>query len=67
MLVTFEHRPRLTATLERIRGDRFLTTYNQPMFGTDVSTFECKENGNMILPLKIPDLIEHGIYVFERE
>jgi hypothetical protein len=37
------------------------------MFGTDLSTFGRKENGNMILPLKIPDLIEHGIYVFERK
>jgi hypothetical protein len=65
LLVTFEHHPSLTATLERISGDRFLVTYNQPLFGTDVSEFQCKENGNKKLPLKIADMIEHGIYIFD--
>ena len=47
-LDTYEHHPGLNATLEPMGGNRFLCTYNNPLYGVKVEPFQIegrKEKG----------------------
>ena len=64
LVMTFEHHPNLNAKLEPLGGNRFVGTYNDPVFGRRVMTF-VSENGRVkSVTLRVADFVEFTTYEF---
>jgi len=66
LVLTFEHHPQLEAELQYIGNNRFLATYNQPLYGVQIFPFEVEGDRVQGFTLKVSDFIEKGTYWFER-
>ena len=65
--MSFEHHPNLTGILECLGGNRFLCTYNDPIFGIKVIPFTTDGNQVKSLKLTVADFIEDTEYVFVKQ
>ncbi|MCB0548315.1 MAG: serine hydrolase [Phaeodactylibacter sp.] len=65
--VTFEHHPGLSATLEPMGGNRFLCTYNNPLYGVKVWPFAIEEGKVAACTLRVNDFIEFLPYEFIKQ
>ncbi len=67
LLLTFEHHPKLSATVGYLRGNLFLCVFNNPLFGKSVMPFKI-ENGKVVgMTLKVADFIEKTTYDFSKK
>ncbi|MCB0566919.1 MAG: serine hydrolase [Phaeodactylibacter sp.] len=62
--VSFEHHPGLNATLEPMGGNRFLCTYNNPLYGVKVWPFQIEGRQVKGCTLWVNDFIEFLPYDF---
>ncbi|MCO6489447.1 MAG: serine hydrolase [Phaeodactylibacter sp.] len=67
LLVSFEHHPGLNATLEPMGGNRFLCTYNNPLYGVKVWPFRIEAGKVKACTLRVNDFIEFLPYDFVRK
>ena len=65
LTLTFQHHPNLKADLQHIGHNRFLATFNQPLYGVQVFPFEVADGKVKAFTLKVSDFIEKGDYRFE--
>lgn len=65
--IKFEHHPNLTGTLECLGANRFLCTYNEPIFGIKVLPFKIDNNQVKSLKLRVADFIEFTDYEFVKQ
>ena len=65
--VSFEHHPGLSATLEPLGGNRFLCTYNNPLYGVKVWPFAIEEGKVKTCTLRVNDFIEFLPYTFVKQ
>jgi len=66
LMISFEHHPTLTASLEYIGNDRFLCTYSKPAYGIKVLPFSVLNSRGYELTLKVADFVEYNDYKFVR-
>lgn len=64
LLLTFEHHPDLTATLEGLGGNRFLCTYSNILYGIKVFPFKVEEGNAKSFTLSVSDFLEFTTYEF---
>lgn len=62
----FEHHPKLSAELDWLGNNRFLCTFNDPIFGTKVIPFYVKDGKVSGYTLKLADFIEYTPYEFTK-
>jgi hypothetical protein len=67
LLLTFEHHPDLTAKLEYIGNNRFLTTYSSPLWGIKVFPFVIEDGKVKSFTLSVADFLEFTTYEFLKE
>lgn len=67
LTVAFEHHPALNATLEPMGGNRFLCTYNNPLYGVKVWPFTIEEEKVKSCTLRVNDFIEFLPYEFIKQ
>lgn len=65
--VSFEHHPGLSATLEPMGGNRFLCTYNNPLYGVKVWPFAIEGGKVKSCTLRVNDFIEFLPYEFAKQ
>jgi CubicO group peptidase (beta-lactamase class C family) len=65
--MTFEHHPDLTGILECLGGNRFLCTYNDPVFGVKVLAFKIENNQIKSLQLRVADSVDYTVYEFAKQ
>jgi CubicO group peptidase (beta-lactamase class C family) len=65
--MSFEHHPNLIGILESLGGNRFLCTYNDPIFGIKVIPFATEGNKVKSLKLTVAEFIEDTEYVFVKQ
>lgn len=65
--MTFEHHPDLTGKLEYLAGNRFLCTYNDPVFGVKVLPFKIENDQVKSLQLRVADFVEYTDYEFDKQ
>ena len=64
LTITFEHHPKLQGKLEPLGGDRFVCTYNDPVFGRKVIPFTIENGKVKSLTLRVADFVEFTPYEF---
>ncbi len=64
LVMTFEHHPNLQGTLEPLGGDRFVCTYNDPIFGRKVIPFTTENGKVKSMTLRVADFVEFTTYEF---
>jgi len=67
LILTLEHHPDLTGKLEHIKGDRFLCTYSQPLWGVRVFPFVIKDGEVKSFTLSVADFLEFTTYEFIKD
>jgi hypothetical protein len=67
LLLSFEHHPDLTAKLEYIGNNRFLTTYSSPLWGIKVFPFVIEDGKVKSFTLSVADFLEFTTYEFLKE
>ena len=65
--MTFEHHPNLTGILECLGGNRFLCTYNDPIYGIKVLPFKIENNQVKSLHLRVADFVDFTEYEFVKQ
>ena len=65
--MTFEHHPNLTGTLECLGGNRFLCTYNDPVYGIKVLPFKIENNQVKSMHLRVADFVDFTDYEFVKQ
>jgi hypothetical protein len=65
--MTFEHHSKLVGILESLGGNRFLCTYNDPIYGIKVIPFATAGNQVKSLKLTVAEFIEDTEYVFVKQ
>lgn len=66
LVLTFEHHSELEGKLEYIGNDKFLCTYNNPLFGIKVFPFTLKEGKVDSFILSVADFLEYTTYKFKK-
>ena len=64
LVMTFQHHPKLQGKMEPLGGNRFLCTYNDPVFGKKVLSFSLADNKVKSLTLRVADFVEFTTYEF---
>ena len=64
LTMTFQHHPKLQGKLEPLGGNRFVCTYNDPVFGRKVLAFTIADNKVKSLTLRVADFVEFTSYDF---
>lgn len=64
--VTFEHHPGLTAVLLPMKDNAFLCTYTPSRFGTFRLPANLNDRGKVILPFRVAERLDRGVYEFEK-
>ena len=64
LTMTFQHHPKLQGKLEPLGGNRFLCTYNDPVFGRKVLAFTIADNKVKSMTLRVADFVEFTSYEF---
>jgi hypothetical protein len=64
LTMTFQHHPTLQGKLEPLGGNRFVCTYNDPVFGRRVITFTLADNKVKSVTLRVADFVEFTTYEF---
>jgi CubicO group peptidase (beta-lactamase class C family) len=69
LTMKFQHHPKLEGTLEHLSGNRFLCTFNDPLFGMSVASFRLSDDKKMTaaVSVKFPDFVEYDPYEFQRK
>jgi len=67
LVMTFEHHPNLTATLEYMNDGRFLCTYDDPTFGIRVIPFKIVNSQVLSLQLRVAQFVEYTEYEFVKQ
>lgn len=67
LMMSFEHHPNLTGKLECMGGNRFLCSYNNPVFGTKVLPFTLENNQVKSMTLRVADFVEFTEYEFVKQ
>lgn len=67
LTITFEHHPNLQGKLEPLGGDRFVCTYNDPVFGRKVIPFKIENGKVKNVTLRVADFIEFTTYEFYKK
>ncbi len=65
--MTFEHHPGLEAVLESLGGNRFLSTFSDPIYGIRVIPFTIEDNRVKSLTLSVDDFVEFTTYEFTKQ
>jgi CubicO group peptidase (beta-lactamase class C family) len=65
--LSFEHHKDLSAKLEYMGSNRFLCTYNNPLFGIKVFPFVIKDNEVKSFTLSVADFLEYTTYEFVKK
>lgn len=65
--ITFEHHPNLYGVLECLGGNRFLCTYNDPIFGMKILPFKVENNQVKSLKLYVADFVDFTEYEFVKQ
>ena len=66
LLMKFEHHDSLEAKMEFLEEGKFLTTFNQDIYGTVIIPFEMENDQVIRLSLSVDDNVEPHHYVFEK-
>jgi CubicO group peptidase (beta-lactamase class C family) len=61
-----EHHPDLTGELRSLGGNRFLCTYNDPVFGSEMFTFKVESGQVKSFILTVDDFVDTTPYVFRK-
>jgi hypothetical protein len=67
LMMTFEHHPNLQGKLEPLGGDRFVCTYNDPVFGRKVIPFVIENGKVKSVTLRVADFVEFTTYEFYKK
>jgi CubicO group peptidase (beta-lactamase class C family) len=67
LLVTFQHHPKLQLRLDPLGGDRFVGTYNDPIFGRKVISFSTQNGQAKSMTLRVADFVEFTTYEFIKQ
>jgi CubicO group peptidase (beta-lactamase class C family) len=67
LLLTLEHHPKLNARLEFIGNNRFLCTYNSPLWGVKVFPFVIEDGKVKSFTLSVSDFLEFTTYEFVKD
>jgi hypothetical protein len=64
LIMRFEHHPNRYSKLEALGGNRFLSTWNDPMFGVKVLPFTVENGKVKSLTVRVADFVEFTPYEF---
>lgn len=64
LTMTFQHHPNLQGKLEPLGGDRFVCTYNDPVFGRKVIPFTTEGGKVKSMTVRVADFVEFTPYEF---
>ena len=64
LIMRFEHHPNRYSKLEALGGNRFLSTWNDPMFGVKVLPFAVENGKVKSLTVRVADFVEFTPYEF---
>lgn len=67
LFIKFEHHPNLEGKLEPQGGNRFLCTYDDPVFGRKVIPFTVENGKVKSLTLRVADFVEFTSYEFYKK
>lgn len=62
----FQHHPNLIGKLEPLGGNRFLLSFNDPLFGIKPVEFKVENGTVKVFTLQVADFVEFTSYAFER-
>ncbi|HEY0678081.1 MAG TPA: serine hydrolase [Chitinophagaceae bacterium] len=65
--LSFEHHPALLGKLEPLGGDRFICTYNDPVFGRKIIPFKTENGKVKSMTLSVADFVEFTTYEFVKK
>ncbi|HET9744636.1 MAG TPA: serine hydrolase [Chitinophagaceae bacterium] len=64
LIMRFEHHPKRYSKLEALGGNRFLSTWNDPLFGVNVLPFTVENGRVKSLTVRVADFVEFTPYEF---
>lgn len=64
LIMRFEHHPNRYSKLEALGGNRFLSTWNDPMYGVKVLPFTAENGKVKSLTVRVADFVEFTPYEF---
>ncbi|HYE53347.1 MAG TPA: serine hydrolase [Chitinophagaceae bacterium] len=67
LVMSFQHHPHLKGRLDPLGGDRFVCTYNDPVFGRKIIPFVSSGNAVKSFTLRVADFLEFTTYEFTRK
>ena len=67
LIISFQHHPNLTATLEFMGNNRFLCTYSNSLYGTKVFPFKTDGDHGQSFTLSVADFLEYTTYEFLKD
>lgn len=67
LIISFEHHKGLTATLKHIGDNKFLCTFNSPVYGECIVPFETKDGEVSTFTLSLPPYLDPVKYTFTKK
>ena len=67
LVLTLQHHTKLTAKLEHMGNDRFLCTYNLPLWGIKAFPFTIQDGEVKSFVLSVADFLEYTTYDFKKK